>query len=329
MPIWLIPDRFYYVFSSSFRILFKFYMSNYNCLLLFTNGDDVQVNYKNKHNSKITKDEMNKITTKIDDALVKFIRQGKYKEVLMSIGNLSNYSLNNQIYILMQNENARTTYGLRKWNSLGRRVKPQEKAIKIFAPIIKKIDDDNEEIRVVGYKLENVFDISQTLGKELEVFKFDESKVINNKDKIINSLKNTISKYGFNVVYVSKEELGEEVYGLCNHKLHSIKILESMSDLQEISTLIHECGHALAHHETREDFKGLTSKEVRQIKEVEAESIACIVSSYLSLDTENFNFSYITAWSNGDIKLFRKNMDIISKYACILINGINDKYNNI
>lgn len=289
------------------------------------------MNNKKYKTNKITKDEMNKLTNRIDEGLVKFIKEGKYKEVLMSIGNLSNYSLNNQLYILMQNDKAKTIYGIKKWNALGRRIKEGEKALKIFAPIIKRSEDSDEEIKVLGYKRESVFDISQTEGKELDVFKFDENIVVDNKDIIINALIDTITKYGFSVNFVSIEELGEGVFGLCNHKEKEIKILKNLSDLQEISTLVHECGHALAHHEKRVDFKGLTKKEMRQIKEVEAESISCIVSSYLSLDTENFNFSYITAWSNANIKLFRRNLDLISKYAKILIDGINDELekNNI
>ncbi len=281
------------------------------------------MNNKKYRTNKITKEEMNKLTDKIDASLVKFIKEGKYKEVLMSIGNLSNYSLNNQLYILMQNDKAKTIYGIKKWNLLGRRIKEGEKALKIFAPIIKKSDDSDKEIKVLGYKRESVFDISQTEGRKLDVFKFDETIVVDNKDIIIKSLKDTIAKYEFSVSFVSTEELGEGVFGLCNHKEKEIKILDNLSDLQEISTLIHECGHALAHHEKREDFKGLTKKEMRQIKEVEAESISCIVSSYLGLDTENFNFSYITAWSNANIKLFRRNLDLISKYAKVLIDGIN------
>ncbi len=283
------------------------------------------MNNKKYKTNKITKDEMNELTNRIDEGLVKFIKEGKYKEVLMSIGNLSNYSLNNQLYILMQDKNAKTIYGIKKWNTLGRRIKEGEKALKIFAPIIKRIDD-SEEVKVLGYKRESVFDISQTEGKELDVFKFDETIVVDNKNIIINALIDTIAKYGFSVNFVSIEELGEGVFGLCNHKEKEIKILDNLSDLQEISTLVHECGHALAHHENRVDFKGLTKKEMRQIKEVEAESISCIVSSYLSLDTQNFNFSYITAWSNADIKLFRRNLDLISKYAKVLIDGINNEF---
>ncbi len=283
------------------------------------------MNNKKFKGKKISKDDLDSITKQLDDSLVNFIKEGKYKEVLISIGNLSNYSLNNQLYILNQNPYARTTYGLKKWNSLGRSVKNGEKAIKIFAPIIKKYEEeDTEKSKVVGFRLESVFDITQTEGNELDVFKFDESKVIENKDKIIECLKNTISDYGFKVMY--SNELGREVYGLCNHKENTIKILEGLSDLQEISTLIHECGHALAHHEARDDFKGLTKNEVREIKEVEAESIACIVCSYLGLDTKNFNFSYITAWSKGDISMFRKNLDKISNYASVLINGIKSEF---
>lgn len=283
------------------------------------------MNNKKYKTNKITKDEMNELTNRIDEGLVKFIKEGKYKEVLMSIGNLSNYSLNNQLYILMQDKNAKTIYGIKKWNTLGRRIKEGEKALKIFAPIIKRIDD-SEEVKVLGYKRESVFDISQTEGKELDVFKFDGTIVVDNKNIIVDALKDTIAKYGFSVNFVSIEELGEGVFGLCNHKEKEIKILDNLSDLQEISTLVHECGHALAHHENRVDFKGLTKKEMRQIKEVEAESISCIVSSYLSLDTQNFNFSYITAWSNADIKLFRRNLDLISKYAKVLIDGINNEF---
>ena len=283
------------------------------------------MNNKKYKTSKITKDEMNELTNRIDEGLVKFIKEGKYKEVLMSIGNLSNYSLNNQLYILLQNDKAKTIYGIKKWNTLGRRIKEGEKALKIFAPIIKRIDD-SEEVKVLGYKRESVFDISQTEGKELDVFKFDETIVVDNKNIIVDALKDTIVKYGFSVNFVSIEELGEGVFGLCNHKEKEIKVLDNLSDLQEISTLVHECGHALAHHENRVDFKGLTKKEMRQIKEVEAESISCIVSSVLGLDTQNFNFSYITAWSNADIKLFRRNLDLISKYAKVLIDGLNNEF---
>lgn len=284
------------------------------------------MNNKKYKTSKITKEEMNELTNRIDEGLVKFIKEGKYKAVLMSIGNLSNYSLNNQLYILMQDKNAKTIYGIKKWNTLGRRIKEGEKALKIFAPIIKRIDDSDEEVKVLGYKRESVFDISQTEGKELNVFKFDETIVVDNKNIIIDSLKDTIAKYGFSVNFVPIDELGEGVFGLCNHKDKVIKISDNLSNLQEISTLVHECGHALAHHEKRVDFKGLTKKEMRQIKEVEAESISCIVSSYLGLNTQNFNFSYITAWSNANIILFRRNLDLISKYAKVLIDGINSEF---
>lgn len=54
------------------------------------------------------------------------------------MGNLGNYSLTNQIYILIQNENATSVAGMKKWNYKGRSVILGEKAIKIFAPIKTK-----------------------------------------------------------------------------------------------------------------------------------------------------------------------------------------------
>ena len=283
---------------------------------------------------RITKEEMDDLTKEIDSSLERFIKEGKYKDVLISMGNLGHYSLNNQIYIIMQKPDARTTYGMKKWNSLGRHVKPGEKSIRIFSPIFKKTeekdkDDEtktNEKYVLTGYQRGYVFDVSQTEGKEIDAFRFDETKLVEDKDKILEGLKKTIKEAGFDIRYANKEELGEDCYGLCNHKNYEIKILEGLSDLQEISTTVHECGHALAHSAYREDFEGLTPNERREIKEVEAESIACIVCTYLGLDTQNFNFSYITGWAEGDISKFRKNIDVISKHANTLIKGIEKEF---
>ncbi len=283
---------------------------------------------------RITKEEMDDLTKEIDSSLERFIKEGKYKDVLISMGNLGHYSLNNQIYIIMQKPDARTTYGMRKWNSLGRHIKPGEKSIKIFSPIIKKVEEKdkdnetkiNEKYVLTGFQRGYVFDVSQTEGKDIDAFRFDETKLVEDKDKILDGLRKAVKEAGFDIRYATKDELGEDCYGLCNHSTHEIKIREGLSDLQEISTTVHECGHALAHSAYREDFEGLTTNERREIKEVEAESIACIVCTYLGLDTKNFNFSYITGWAEGDISKFRKNIDVISKHANTLIKGIEKEF---
>ena len=285
-----------------------------------------------KKTKRISHKEMEEITRGIDEKLHQFIKEGRYKEVLMMMGNLGNYSLNNQIYIIMQRPDARTVHGMKKWNSLGRHVNPGEKSIKIFSPIlVKKKDEEKEQDAgepkskgyiCKGFKLGYVFDISQTSGRELSAFRFDETELIGEKEKILKALADVVSKEGFTIRYASKEELGDGCYGLCNHLTHEIEILEGMSDLQEISTTVHECGHALAHSAYRKDFDGLTPQERREIKEVEAESIACVVCTYLGLDTQDFNFSYITGWAEGDITKFRKNLDVISRHAKTLIDGI-------
>lgn len=268
---------------------------------------------------------IDKIIKEIDDGLVKFIKDGKYKEVLMSISNLNKYSLNNQLYILTQFPSAKTVYGIKGWNKLERHVKKNEHAIKIFCPIIKKeIEENEKKEKIVGYRTKNVFDISQTEGKELDVFRFDENVVIENKEEIKKSIIDYAKSIGFNVLFVDSNTIEEDVYGLCDKTHKIIKVRNDLTCLQELSTLIHECAHACAHSIYRPDFEGLTIKEKREIKEVEAESIACIICTYLGLDTKNFNFSYITAWASGDIKKFRHNLEHIKHYALKIIEGIEN-----
>jgi antirestriction protein ArdC len=302
-----------------------------------TKKPDEKKKFSPKH---LGKEEMDLITRQVDEKLHDFMKDGKYKEVLIAMGNLGKYSLNNQIYILLQKPDAVTVHGMKKWNVMGRHVIPGEKSIKIFSPIIKTVEKESKDNEgnpildkdgkpekqrkqvVVGFEQGYVFDVSQTDGKPLDVFKFDEKKAVENKDKILKGLADVVKEKGYTISYATAEELGQGVYGLCDRENHRIKILEGMSDLQEVSTTVHECGHALAHTDYRKDFEGLTPMEKKEIKEVEAESIACVVCTFLGLDTQNFNFSYIAGWSDGDIEKFEKNLDVISKHSKTLIGGI-------
>ena len=290
------------------------------------------------------KEEVERIMEEVDKKLEEFIRSGKYKDVLIMTGNLGKYSLTNQVYILLQNPDASFVNGMRGWNYLGRSIRKDEKAIKIFSPV-KSIEnvmledengnyvtDEDGTIKtrkmtiVKGYKPSFVFDVSQTKGKEIKAFKMDDKTTVEEKELIKAGLMSVVAKEGYSVGYASKDELGQGCYGLCNHREKKIFLLEGMSDLQEISTLVRECGHALAHNPYKAKFEGLTALPDRDIKEVEAESIACVVCSHLGLDTKDFNFSYITGWAEGDITKFRKNMDVISRYSLELINGIDEAF---
>lgn len=260
------------------------------------------------------------------------------------MGNLGNYSLTNQIYILLQNENATSVAGMKEWNYKGRSIIPGEKAIKIFAPIKGKddvllvdeegnplLDQEGNQIkkqveRIKGFKPAFVFDISQTTGKELEAFKFDETTPVEHKDLIIKGLTDVVSKHGYSFRYASEVELGKGCEGMCKYSTKEILVKENMSDIQTVSVLVHECGHALAHGPYRESFEGLKEIPSRDIREVEAESIACVVCSHLGLNTDNYNFSYISGWAEGDISKFRKNMDRIGMYSGDLIEGIDNAF---
>ncbi len=279
---------------------------------------------KKKHQGKrMSEEEMDSLSKKVDERFASFLKEGRYKDVLLLMGNLSSYSLNNQLYILSQKPDVTTVHGLRGWNKAGRCVRKGEKGIKILQPIRRK-KEDKEERPCLGFKVGYVFDLSQTEGEEIEAFSFNEDTLVECKDKILLGMGNVVEKEGYRLVYAAKEELGEDCYGLCDHKAKIIKIRGGLGDLQTISTLAHECGHALAHGSPRDDFEGLLPSERREIKEVEAESVACIVCSYLGLDTENFNFSYIAGWASGDIGKFRKNLDLVSKCAKELIDSIKE-----
>lgn len=91
--------------------------------------------------------------------------------------------------------------------------------------------------------------------------------------------------------------------------------------------------HRLLHDDNGSKIDGVDDqKKNRNTKEVEAESTAFTVLSYLGLDKSDendvgdYSFGYILGWSSGkELKELKESMETIRKTASYIITGIEDK----
>ncbi len=87
------------------------------------------------------------------------------------------YSFGNAMLIAIQRKDATLVAGRRRWETMGRKIREREVPIGIFAPMTKPMlvldaesGEDFEEERLLGFRVVQVFDVSQTEGKPLPVF---------------------------------------------------------------------------------------------------------------------------------------------------------------
>lgn len=99
-------------------------------------------------------------------------------------------------------------------------------------------------------------------------------------------------------------------------------VKESMSEVQTIKTLLHEIAHGELH--TSDD------KKSKSTKEVEAESVAFIVSNYYGIDTSDYSFGYLAGWSSDkELKEFKESLNTIQRAGSLLIDKIDSNYKEL
>ena len=81
------------------------------------------------------------------------------------------YSFNNTILAWIQRPDFTLLAGYKSWIGRGRQVKAGQKSIRILAPMVKKIKEDNgdESMIIRGFRTVSVFDVSQTEGDEMKL----------------------------------------------------------------------------------------------------------------------------------------------------------------
>ncbi|MEK4822880.1 MULTISPECIES: ArdC-like ssDNA-binding domain-containing protein [Priestia] len=268
---------------------------------------------------KSLEDIIEKLETGIKDVMT----SDRFAEWLKFASSFHKYSFGNAMLIFLQNPKATMVKGFGEWKKDGRYVKKGEKAIKILAPIVKKKDksenkdDKTDEHEIVGFRYVNVFDVSQTKGKELPSVT---PKLLEGgneeQEKLLTSWIKTL-----NIPVIFKDT--GEANGYFHLKENYIAIHKDRSVMQQLKTLIHEYAHYLLHRKDGGEFKDVTI----DIKEAQAESIAYVVMNHFNFDTSEYSFSYIAGWSQ-DINVMKKIGDQIIKSSHQIIEKLNKAADN-
>ena len=263
------------------------------------------------------------------DAAVDGLNTGeRWKEFLDVSRRFHNYSLNNQMLILLQKRTATRVAGFHKWKEFGRSVDKGERAIWIYAPMIKKIaaDDANGKPKLgpdgkpvkrdalIGFKVVPVYDVSSTSGKALPeppMIPFNRTSG-EAPEGMHDDLREQVEAHGYTLEY---RDLGTDPGipdGATDPRTKKVIINTSYSHAHQGMTLAHELAHIeLGHLERTADYHVRAGGQ-RHTMEVEAESVSYVISRRYGMEPDS-SFSYIDGWAMGDKEKIRKTADAVIK----------------
>lgn len=283
----------------------------------------------------------------LQEGIKDYFDSDNYKNYLEGMSHFNNYSARNIRLIKAQLPKASMVASFNEWKKRNGHVNKGEKALYVQAPItvIKKDVDGNpiinsetgEKETLTYFKPVPVFDISQVSpvkGKELNLPKMGEV------------IPSQITKEYYQNVYRSLRDISQKENGIpirfreldksdgsYSRKTNEITIKKGMSYEQTLSTLIHEMAHSELHNKKSltERFEG---KLTRSSKELQAESIAYVVSNHLGFDTSNDSFAYLASWSKepDGLENLKAQLEIVQEEASSLMKRIDkhlEKYQNL
>lgn len=288
--------------------------------------------------AEIQKNKVKEITDKLETGIKELFDSEKYVTWLNTMSKFHEYSLNNTILIAMQKPDATMVAGYTQWQKdFERNVNKGEKAIRILAwnPYKEKVERDKidpethepirdengntvkevTEVQRPSYKVVNVFDVSQTDGKDLPRLGVNELEgSVKDFDIFFEALKRTCP------VPINFEDIQGTAKGYFKQSENRIAIKPGMSEIQTIKTAIHEMAHQKLHSVEQQNDQ---HKQSRSEKEVEAESVAYTVCQHFGIDTSDYSFGYVAGWSAGkEMAELKASLLTIRRAAASMIDDI-------
>ena len=275
----------------------------------------------------------------LKEGMKNYLDSEQFKSFLDTMSKFHNYSLNNIHFLKMQNPNVSQVASFNKWKTdFDRTVKKGSKALKIWVPyqVKTKISaNQNElsfspsenkmeekEVTVTRFKLGNVFDVSQTEGKELPKAIHELTGDVKDYEDLYRAAKAVSMD---NQVSISFEEINREsTNGYYSPDENRIVISKGLKGQEQIlKTIFHEMAHSDLHRGTNAQY----GDDQYRKQELQAESVAYVVANHFGFDTSSYSFGYLAIWAkdkNGFEDMVEQ-LQIVQKEAKSLIDRMDAK----
>lgn len=260
------------------------------------------------------KEKAQELLETLNTEVGKLVSGEDWKHLLTIQRKLYRYSFGNQLLIAIQRPGATMVAGYRAWQGMERQVRKGEKSIAILAPVVKKVEVENEDgstreaRRVVAFRAASVFDISQTDGPELP-----DAPVEIEGDApagMLAEIVRQIESYGYSFERGDTGSAG----GWTDPRANVVRVSDKVSDAQAVKTAVHELAHILLTDPAEYN-------QHRGVFEVEAESVAFVVAGALGLETDEYSFGYVAGWSGGDMALVKKTGERVARASKQVLSG--------
>ena len=276
------------------------------------------------------------------DAVMKQLKQGvesiqgseNFRQFLNTMAKFHDYSIGNQILIMLQRRDATRVAGFNTWRDLERFVKKGEKGIAILAPIFPPLPtcpqcgakirkgvkfcpqcgaatDEEEGVTAPHYfKVVHVFDISQTEGKDIPEIKVPTLTGEANEELFDMAL-GMVKGKGVHVSFEPDEHGDPELKGYYRPP-NEIWVRPGEPRAQQLKSLLHEIAHY---------FSENVMRIPRADAETIAESAAYVVGAHYGFDSGVRSFPYVAVWAK-DKKVLEHNLADIRRVATAMLDEL-------
>lgn len=255
-------------------------------------------------------DKLRRVHDRLAAAVRDLTRSDAWRQMLTVAARLPSYSPHNLLLIASQRPDASRVAGYTDWRKLGRQVRKGERGIAILAPVRYRVsdggdrnatatamsnaDDASTERRQVlrGFRVVYVFDVAQTEGSPLPEVR---PQLLEGQAPpgLWDALARQVHDAGFTLTRGDCAPAN----GVTDRLSGCVTVRADLPDAQAVKTLAHELGHVLLHG------PDAPAPMTRGRAEVEAESVAYLVTTAHGLDPADYTVPYVTGWADGQVGL--------------------------
>jgi len=279
------------------------------------------------------RERLEQFHSRLSEQVLSLTSSTAWTDWLQTAARFHSYSFRNTIAIWSQRPEATQVAGYRVWQSMGRQVRKGERGIEILAPVTRRVEDDDAEAgararpgggvgrprgaakepgtlpppprKVVGYRIAHVFDISQTDGEPIASLEAVTPALLTGEApvQLWDGLARQVREAGYDLVV---QPLSGGANGLTHFTDRVVTVIPTLQPAQRVKTLTHELAHLTLHEPGHAAAQPNSSLVVcRGQIEVEAESVAFLVTSAHGMDSSAYSFAYVAGWAQqagGDIE---------------------------